>query len=154
MMKLRQLTLVVTASLLLGSSSVVLAGENSADKPASSKRAVRVPKGWPTLKKGMSADEVTRLIGKPESVKPLKTNEGAAEVWTYRREISRWTDERPMVQGEQEAFITPGAGGMGTIYVPEYRMEHITDTQVSSLLMFEGQLVTATQKVERERRLD
>ena len=128
--------------------------EIAAATPAtpSTEKSAKNPHGWPVLKKGMPADEVIRSIGKPESIKPMQTPEGKAEVWIYRRVANSVSRQAAVTTESVPAFNGIGVGNdsSGSVTIPSYRMEHITVYQVSSLLMFDGKLVTATQKVEQE----
>lgn len=148
--------MVIAGFLLVGGATVTFAADDTGQKAAPQEPPAKTSKGWPILKPGMTAKEVIRAIGKPERIKPRESKEGKAEVWTYRRELGRWTDQRVVAEMGLPAFIStgPGNGGMGTVYEPVYRTEHVTEIQVSSILMFDDKLVTATQQTELERRID
>ncbi len=112
------------------------------------KEKPKTPPGWPVLKTGASAEEVIKLVGKPDVVKPMATKEGKAEIWIYRRLAKEFTRQTAAATEDLKTF---GTDGMTTISVPSQKMEYISVYQVSSLLMFNGQLVTAAQKAETER---
>lgn len=124
--------------------------------PPEKAKALKNPEGWPVLKKGATAEEVLKLVGKPDQIRPMDTKEGKAEVWVYRR-LARHVERQSAVTTQNVTMFT-GSGTGNDAYaataVPVFRTEHINVYQVSSLLMFEGQLVTATQKVETERKFD
>lgn len=128
--------LVIAAfALLVVSVSSARAEEDKAAPNEPAKKPVHNPHGWPVLKKGMPAEELRRAIGDPDSVKPLETKEGAGEVWTYRR-VARSSTKPISLGGGQD------------------RLERTTIYQVSSLLIFDGKFVAATQKLEEDRRFD
>lgn len=137
------------AAALAGSSSLIAAeGLAQGAKPATT---AKVPEGWPVLKAGATAEEILKLVGKPDQVRPMATQAGKAEVWVYRRLAKHVTRQTAMGTEQQQTY---GIDGTSTISVPTMKMERIEVYQVSSLLMFDGKLVTATQKAETERRFE
>ena len=108
----------------------------------------------PAIEKGMSAEDIRKLIGEPREIKPIASGETEvnAEKWIYRRKIRTDTTQEPVGSESQPAYLGPGLGenGMGTVQVPIYRLKHTTFIQVTALLMVDGQLVTARQWVETE----
>jgi hypothetical protein len=132
-------------------------GQKSAAKPPPADTAEARP-AKPALTKGMTAETVIGLIGRPLQIKPMDAPEGKAEVWTYRRVAKKWTTQTAATTEEVPAFIGIGMGaagdGMGSVTTPIYRLEHITVYQVTRLLMFEDQLVNAKQWLEQERSFD
>ncbi|HXQ80599.1 MAG TPA: hypothetical protein VN775_04750 [Opitutaceae bacterium] len=115
-----------------------------------SKAAAAAPKGpEAALFPEMPADAVIKIMGKPESVKPMKVPAGKAEVWVYARQVAERVD---FVQ-----VSTPVMGavpnGNGTTRIAQTgekldnREEHHITTEVVELLMFNGHFVT--QKVSR-----
>ena len=116
-----------------------------------SKTAAAAPKGPEAfLIPAMPADEVVKIMGKPDTVKPMKVQAGKTEIWVYSRQI----DEKV----EYVQFFAPVMGavpsGNGTTRVVqtgvklENRAEHHITTEVIELLMFNDQFVT--QKVSRK----
>lgn len=110
------------------------------------------------LQKGMTADEIVALIGKPDKIEPMKTAEGKAEAWTYRRKIDTMVTQVPTHTIDITAFNgMPSAGSLsGTVQTPTlaYSMETTTTYQVTSLLIYDGKLVVAKQWREREKNLN
>ena len=109
-------------------------------------------KARPALTKGMSAEEVRGIVGQPTEVEAIKTDEGKAEKWTYRREVDHTVIQTANTERTIPAFTGHNADGpvIGTAIVPDYRLKHVYTYQVTSLLMFEGRLVVAKQWLERE----
>lgn len=101
------------------------------------------------LHKGMTADAVIQAVGRPQEVKPMKAPDGQAEVWTYRRVFRRDTYQVATGVEEVPAFVWIN-GPLGTAKEVTYSIRNATTYQVTSLLMFNGQLVHAKQWFERE----
>jgi len=110
----------------------------------------------PTLTKGMTAEEIVKLIGKPVEVKPMKLPEGStgkAEVWIYRREAGTRSVPVPSGTREVPGFVNPAltdAAQHTTEIV--YTNKIITIEQVTSLLMFDDKLIVARQYQEQRDR--
>jgi hypothetical protein len=108
----------------------------------------------PALDRGMSAAEVKAIVGQPLQVRPMKTAEGNAEVWTYRRELENHTRQTATQIEFVPAFSGIGATGQSMIRTrPQevYSLENIVTDQVTELLMFDGQLVKGKQWNESRR---
>ena len=138
---------VLVAALFMGAGCLALAG----DAPAAA--ASKGDAAKPAIEKGMSADEIRKLLGKPKSVKRIEKDDLKAESWTYRRKIRTVTTQAVVGDESQPAFVGLGMGdanGLGTVSVPVYRLKHTTYYQMTALLMVEGELVTARQWVEEE----
>jgi hypothetical protein len=99
----------------------------------------------------MSGDLIVQLIGKPASVAPLKTAEGNAETWTYRRLVDTQVYQSADAQTTIPTFMGFTADGpmIADSVIPVYRLKHQKLYQVTSLLMFDGKLVVAKQWRER-----
>jgi len=158
-MKKRILSLTI-ATLLALPALAATAPETPAktDAPDAEQSATPGKKAKRALEKGMPAEEVIRLIGKPAEIKPMETTEGKAETWIYRRELGHQT--RQVVTGMRQVptYVGPGMGdgadaqsGMSMRGEPIYQMETTTTYQVTSLLMFDGKLELARQTSERTR---
>lgn len=94
------------------------------------------------LEKGMSADTVRKLLGKPDEITLHPTAEGTAEEWTYHRNFQR-ADQVPTSMREVPAFVGPmggGSDGMGTVQEPIYSLETHEINETLKLLMFQGKL--------------
>lgn len=122
----------------------------AAEKPAETATAKR------TIKKGMSAEMVLQIVGKPAEVKPMASPEGKAEVWVYRRLADAWTTQTAATT--ETVMVYAGLGldndGIRPLTVPSQRTERVRVYQVTSLLMFNGTLIEARQRYEKERLLD
>lgn len=104
----------------------------------------------PALDKGMTAEQIQQAIGKPQEIRPMQSPEGKAEVWTYRRVISRTVDQVATNTMQMPAF---GGGMMSEALQPttalRFSMTYRTRYQVTALLMFNGALVSARQWQEQ-----
>lgn len=127
---------------------------SAADDPApSSKQAPAVEKRPEAdLKVGMPSAAVTQLMGKPDSVSPMKTQAGKAEVWAYQRQLN---DRVEQIEAAIPIMVSvPGPNNTSHLVpggekVEVRQMHHIT-TEVVELLMFNGHFVT--QKVSHKER--
>lgn len=137
-------TLIVLTTALLASGCATGDNPGSAAAPAASAAG----KGaLPVLKVGSTADEIMQLVGKPLEVTPKPSPEGKAEVWTYRRVVSEQTEQVAGRVTNPQAASLPGV--MGSTPEIQYRLVHYTIYQVTSLLLFNGKLITAKQSFEK-----
>jgi hypothetical protein len=140
----------VIAALLLGATNIA-ANDDAAAAAGSKAEATKPSK--PGIARGMSADEIRRIIGEPKTIKKIKSEELNAEKWTYRRKLRTETTQEPVRTESQPAFVGMGMGdasGLGTINVSVYRLRHTTFYQVTALLMVDGTMIEARQWVETE----
>ncbi|HVU25134.1 MAG TPA: hypothetical protein VHE13_13490 [Opitutus sp.] len=139
---------------LLGMAVPAAAANAAGSKPADAEQGTT--KAKPTLAKGMTADEVLKAVGKPAEVKPMKTETGKAEEWIYRRELGKRVVR--VASGEREVPVFDGmglgSGAMKTRHEIIYTSKHVTVYQVTTLLMFDGKLILANQKVEQDDRFE
>jgi hypothetical protein len=110
----------------------------------------------PAIRKGMTAAEIEKIIGKPSQIKPIEVGETKGESWIYRR-----VAKRTMTQTAAALSMVPAYGGLGlqgdaivNVPEPEQRLESITIYQMTALLMVEGKLVASKQWFEKERRFE
>ena len=107
------------------------------------------------LKKGMTAEEVKRIMGPPAEIKPMASPTGKAEVWVYHRTSS--TPIQQVQVGTRSTSVSPllGAGSVASsqsIDVPVFADEvEITDETIR-LLMFDDKLIE--QKISTQKRLE
>lgn len=128
---------------LLACSSVALAapqGTSAPKPPAAANKAAK-----PALEKGMSAAQVTEVIGKPSGVRVMPAPEGKAEVWTYRRVLERTTDQVATETEEVPVFGIGLGGDSRTAPSMRFSNAYRTRYQVTELLMFNDALVSAKQ---------
>jgi hypothetical protein len=117
---------------------------------AGSKAAAAAPKGpEESLLPAMPANTVIRVMGKPESIRPVKGQTGKAEVWVYSRQVG---DRVDYVQVSTPVMVAvPSGNGTARMVVTgeklTNRAEHHITTEVIELLMFNGAFVT--KKVSR-----
>ena len=107
-----------------------------------------------TIARGMSEEQVIGIVGKPWKVKKMKTVQGSAERWIYRRVLDETVVQDGASTQEVPAVVSFGDQGaiMGTRTKIVYHMKRVTTYQITELLMFEGQLVMAKQRQEVEER--
>jgi len=110
----------------------------------------------PGLEKGMSAETIVRLIGKPQEITPLTLSESKAEKWIYRRRLSERTVQEAATTHTIPAYLGFSASGpsIGTSVELDFRLKHITTYQVTSLLMIDGKLFLAKQWQEQSQSFD
>lgn len=110
----------------------------------------------PALEKGMTAEQVIKLIGKPTEIRPISVEDaggGKAERWVYRRDGGTRIIQVPIGTREVPAFV-----GMVQEANQQHRSEVIYGPKtirifnVTSLLMVNDQLVLARQTQEAEER--
>ncbi len=120
-----------------------------ANAPATNRAAAVAPpmltgQSGEALRKGMTGDEVRRIMGTPIEIQPFPAPSGAAEVWLYRRKSVGPTRQLQVgVQAvNQQVLGSDGAGHTRTLdQVPIYRQMHIETSETIRLLMFEGRFV-------------
>ncbi len=106
-----------------------------------------------TLKQGMPAGAVRKLLGEPTETKPMKAPNGKAEVWVYVREISRRAEQMRVAtpdvvinttesDGTVRQHVTPG---QVTFHDVQYLTEETTE-----VLMFNDHFLA--QKSSRQER--
>jgi hypothetical protein len=105
----------------------------------------------PMLEKGMSADAILKIYGKPDDITPLKSSDLKAEKWTYRRILKQGVIQTADTQRTVTTFGGFGSGGtqMADAVEPDYRLKYVKIYQVTSLLMVDGKLTLGKQWVER-----
>jgi len=122
------------------------------ETPAQSKTGPAVKNANPPLAKGMTAEQVLQIAGKPAEIKPLSSPEGKAEKWIYRRTVDRLT--RPLATGVTHVPAYKGAAlPEGAVPELSFSVERITIYEVTALLMFDSKLVMAKQWRETSRNI-
>jgi hypothetical protein len=110
----------------------------------------------PALEKGMTGEQVIKLIGKPTEIQAMPVAEGStdkAETWIYRRDGGTRTVQVPI--GTRQV---PGFVGINQELSQQHRTEVIYGPKtirifnVTSLLMFNDKLILARQSQETEER--
>ncbi len=107
----------------------------------------------PVLEKGMEGTAIIQAVGKPAQVLPLKSAEGKAEKWIYRRKLDDRVTQTEATQAFIPAMIGIAGDGkpmIGTAIVPDYRLKHIVVYQVTALLLLDGKLQLGRQWLEQE----
>ncbi len=136
---------------LVASSIAVLAQAGiAADNAAGAATAgeSRTKDGKPVLDKGMTAETILRLVGKPDEIVPVAVSDGKAEKWIYRRFMGTEHLLDATTEETIPVFLRANlAEGnvMGTATRPIFNLKHVTKFQMTALLMYEGELVVAKQ---------
>lgn len=99
----------------------------------------------PVLVKGMKAEEVLRLVGKPAHIRKMES-ELPAEVWEYNRQLPSVTSLNGTTT-QSVPTANPLTGAPGTMSGINYRPETIEREQHSELLMVNGELVSSKQYI-------
>jgi hypothetical protein len=110
----------------------------------------------PVLAKGMAAELIIQLIGKPIEVIPLTVEGGKAEKWIYRRVVDKRTTQTAATTHDIPSLVGYSINGpvIGTAVELDYHLLHVTIYQVTSLLVFDGHLVLAKQWMEKSQSID
>jgi hypothetical protein len=149
-------SLALTSGLALRAADETPAPAAAAPAPAPAPGAKPAKASRPALEKGMTAEQVLKLIGKPSEIKPMPVPEGGtgkAEMWIYRRDGGTRTVQVPI--GTRQV---PGFVGINQPLSEQHRTEVIYGPktikiyQVTSLLMFNDTLMLARQTQETEER--
>lgn len=106
------------------------------------------------LAKGMTAEQVQAIVGKPNEIRPIKNSKAKAETWVYRRLIEQRTEQTATGVEIRPAFVGLGVQGDGTVTVPATRLERITTYQITWVLMIDGRMEMAKQTREVARSFD
>src|SRR5262245_16013896 len=74
----------------------------------------------PVLGKGMDAATIIHLVGQPDEISPLKSPEGKAETWIYRRKAAETIQQTANTQAFIPAMVGFQASGLviGKALVP------------------------------------
>lgn len=107
--------------------------------------------GKRALEKDMTGETIISIIGKPNEITPMKSEQGKAETWVYRRKIGSKAVQVVIGERDVPAFI--GLGGTGNDMNQSrkeliYGMKHVAIYRVTSILLFNNRLVTARQTDE------
>ena len=105
-----------------------------------------------TLRKGMTAAEVRRILGEPAEIKPMKAPSGKAETWVYHRII-----RGPVQQVQVGTRSTPIASMLGnsaaamptTVDEPIFRQQAEVIEETLNLLMFDDLLVDQSRSFKK-----
>jgi hypothetical protein len=155
-MKIKPIIFLAVAAALALPASVSALG--SAAKPAE-KKAGPAPaqNSLAVLDKGMSAKEIVELLGQPETVSKLKTDEAKAEKWTYRQLIDHRVVQEATNVGNEAAFVGNGGANnndQGSRATLQYSLKEISTYRVTALLMVNDHLVLARQWSEQKTSYD
>lgn len=101
------------------------------------------------LKKGMTGAAVRQAWGEPESVKPMETPAGKAEVWTYHRTTT--TTRQVPASMETVPSQDAGTGAASTIMQPVYVQERVAATDEYQLLLFDDKVIEWKQTRQESR---
>lgn len=110
----------------------------------------------PSVKLGMTPDEVAKIIGRPGRTETVATPAGNGVEWIYRRLEKEWTQQTAATTQMTPAFVGLGMSndGLGEVAVAVNHIERVKLYQISSLLFIEGKLAAAKQWSEKESRIE
>lgn len=110
-----------------------------------------------TLKKGMTAEQVRRIMGAPAEITPRPSTAGRAEVWVYRR-TTIGAPQQLQVGTKPISVMVQDADGIYRSRViqeePIYRQAHDRITETVHLLMFDGQLLEQATTAQRQQEFE
>lgn len=105
-----------------------------------------------TLQKGMTADVVRGIMGKPNETKPMKSPAGEAEIWIYHRKI-QGSVQQVMVGMKSTPITSISSTGQTSIIQsidePILRQQTEIIEETVNLLIFEGKFVEKTRSVQK-----
>lgn len=138
----------LTGTALLTAAEAAPAKENRNAPPEAAATRTK-----PVLDKGLTAEQVEKLVGKPTAIKPMDAPAGSkAEMWIYRRKAATNTRQVEIATSGMAGFVGHGMEHLkGDVSVPEYQVENTILYQITALLMVDGKLVLARQWKETER---
>ena len=145
--------LFLVSLLVVGGPSPLSAGNKQAKMPPATERTAREA----TLRQGMPAADVLRIMGKPNTVEPMEAPTGKAEVWS-------WVTRTPKGQNRYEIGSRPitnssvGADGVSREAVIGqeiiYGTERLTEVRTYQILMFNDHFLNDKVSVVLERKVD
>lgn len=147
-------TAVSLAGGLLVAGSLLSAAESKPAAASSENSQTEKKPGKPVLERGMDAEAVVRLFGKPDSVKPMKSPEGKAETWTYRRLLSKHMGQSATGVREVPGFDGSVGANAGKRTEIVYRNVYTEIFQVTQILLYNDKVVVAKQWKEQEQSYD
>lgn len=147
--------LLLPATLLALACAPAFAAETPAADPAAPAATGPKETKKKVIEKGMNADEITQLFGKPKEIKPMESPDPATKVeqWIYRRKLKEVATQEATGQHMVPTFGGLNPGGQPILVdVPQidYRPKIVVIYQVTALLMVNGRLEIAKQWTEQE----
>jgi len=139
---------------------VVLGGSAVASEKASgaAEATADLAQEKPAIQKGMTAETVLGLIGKPREIRPVEAEGARGESWIYRRVAKRVINQVAPTTQKVPTWGGPGVntknGEIVDVDVPFMRNERVTIYQITALLFVDGKLVASKQWYERESLFD
>ncbi len=152
-MRILPVLLTVTIGLSSGPAPA-FAGESSSTAPKAMALASKRTDKESRLKKGMSAEEVRRIMGRPTETQPMEAPSGKAEIWVYRtrQELSRErfeTGSRPIT-----TLVRDSNGNERTQIIghePIYGMQKRVLVRSYQVLMFNDHMLNEKLQLEEVR---
>lgn len=153
-MALASLLVLVAGGHAAESKPVQPAAEGAAPVPAAAKPTTGKAQIVAELKQGMSADEILKRMGRPQSVTPMNAPTGKAEVWIYREPLGE--SSAPVLIGSKPVtMVVRGTDGKDVVTTvaeePVYKMQRRVTVQVISLLMFNDHFLQQKTTEQEER---
>ena len=97
-----------------------------------------------TLTQGMPAETILKIMGKPDEVKPMKTEKGKAETWVYSHDLGQRVDQFQVSTPDIIVSVTDAKGGVRQLVTPghpETREIRYTMVEMIEVLMFNDHYV-------------
>ncbi len=128
------------------------AGPAASNPSPGSATETRSSDPWLSLQKGETTEHLRATLGAPAETRPMKSQEGPAEIWTYRR--SRTVVNQVAASTEDMPYVDPFSGEMRTIQRPVYTNETRTVDEELQVLVFDGKVVTWKRASQTSRTYD
>lgn len=110
-----------------------------------------------SLRQGMPAAEVLKIMGKPDDISPMEAPSGKAEVWTYRTRTDKG-QTRYQINSRPITTTVEGVDGNKRQVVvgeePIFGTERRTEVRTYQILMFNDHLLNDKVTTEEERSLE
>ena len=92
------------------------------------------------LVRGMTAEQVTQLLGKPTRVATVPDAAVKSEIWTYRISVKQSTDQVATSMRDVSVF-DPLTNDIKTIKEPVFQLQYTHTYTTLELLMVDGKLI-------------
>jgi hypothetical protein len=140
------------AMLLTGCSSTTAPATAGSPNPPPSTAAVGTGPET-TLTRGLTADDVRRIMGEPDKIEPAPKLAEKAEVWIYHR-VTYGPSQQIEVPGQDIVVPSQGPNGSNMMVTmpgqPMYRRMHQRFNETIQVLMMDGMYLTYKNSVLKE----
>lgn len=142
---------VSTGCTTVATKSGAAASPSPSERPDAVVEALNAQNPFSVLKRGMTSQQVERLVGAADEVVPFPNETGArSEIWVYNRSVP--VSFREVIGGTRSVpYVDPITGEMKDIVEPIMRNELVFAKQRIELLMVEGLFVEWKQRAQTTR---